>query len=65
MWIFIKFSGHFGCDRRHYLEHFGEVAFKLLYPGFIFLFSGFVIFSNIMEKWMNIFSGYVSRNPEK
>ena len=55
-WIFMKFLRKFGHETRKDLEHFGDVAVNSFDPGSIFLFSGSVFVSNIMEKQLNGFS---------
>ena len=45
-WIFMKYSGY---DTRDNLEHFWDDQFNPLGLGFLFLFSGSVFVSNIME----------------
>ena len=53
---FHEISGQVGYETRNNLEHFEGVAFNPLDPGSIFLFSGSVFDSDIMEKRVNGFS---------
>ena len=48
-WIFFKSKGYIGHDTKNNLEHFGDVSFNPMDTGFIFLFSGSVFVSHIME----------------
>ena len=55
------FSWHFQGRldiRKKNLEHFEDVALKVLDPGPIFLFSGYAPHSNIIEKRLNGFSWF-------
>ena len=54
--IFIKFPRSVHYDMRNNLEHFGDDAFNPLNTGFIFLFSGSVFATNIMEIQINGYS---------
>ena len=54
--IFMKFSGLVGYETMNFLEDFEDVAFNSLNPASVFLFSGYVLDSNIIEKRMNRFS---------
>ena len=47
---FHDISAKFGYDTGNNLEHFRDVLINPLLPGPIFLFPGFVLVSNIMEK---------------
>ena len=48
--IFMKFSTKVAHEAKNNMEHFRDVAVNPLNTGSIVLFSGFVIFGNIMEK---------------
>ena len=54
--IFMKISGLVGYGTRNNLEHYDDAAFNSQDPGAIFLFSGSICDSNIMEKRINGFS---------
>ena len=54
--IFMKFSGKVEHETSNTLEHFGDLVVNPLNTGSVFILSGSVFVSNIMETQVNGFS---------